>query len=98
MNIYSLGVSAEQVEVPLETGTVITKNGMRYRLLAVDGKKTAAFLVTEVSENALKKNGKIKKVVIGKNAFSGIHKKAVVRVPSSQRKNYQKWFGSFQMK
>lgn len=153
-NIYSLGVSAEQVEVPLETGTVLTKNGMRYRLLSVDGKKKTAaflgvnnkkqmevripekitykkqtFLVTEVSENALKKNEKVKKVVIGKNvrkikknaflgcsglkqvviqseklssvgknAFSGIHKKAVVRVPSSQRKNYQKWFGSFQMK
>ncbi len=49
-NIYSLGVSEEQVEVPLESGTVVVKNGLKFKLAKVNGKKKTA-VVTGLKKN-----------------------------------------------
>lgn len=37
------------------------------------------------------KSKKLKAAKVGKNAFTGIHKKAVVKVPKKQKKAYSKW-------
>ena len=49
-NIYSLGVSEEQVEVPLESGTAVVKNGLKFKLAKGNGKKKTA-VVTGLKKN-----------------------------------------------
>ncbi|MDO4167663.1 MAG: leucine-rich repeat protein, partial [Eubacteriales bacterium] len=58
------------------------------------------YAVTEISKNALKNCKKLKKITIkskkitkiGKNAFQGVNKKAVIKVPKSMLKKYKKLF------
>lgn len=42
-------------------------------------------------KSILIKSIKIKGVSVGKQAFKGVHKKVVIRVPNSQKKAYEKW-------
>ena len=56
--------------------------------------------ITKIGKNAFNKCAKLKQIVIkttkltagsvGKNAFAGIHKKAVIKVPKAQKKSYTK--------
>lgn len=59
-----------------------------------------SYKVTGISANAFKNNKSLKKITVksktiksvGKNAFKGINKKAVIKVPSSKLKAYKKLF------
>ena len=60
------------------------------------------YKVTAISANAFKNNKSLKKITVksktiksvGKNAFKGIQKKAVIKVPSSKLKAYKKLFAN----
>lgn len=53
------------------------------------GKK--AFYHCSKLKEVVIKSKKLKAAKVGKNAFTGIHKKAVVKVPKKQKKAYSKW-------
>lgn len=71
-------------KVEYQVGEVFQYKGLRYQVTKVSGK--GAFRNCAKLKSVIVKSKKVKSVK--KNAFKGIHKKAVIKVPKSKRKAY----------
>ena len=86
-----------------KTVTVIGSVKKTYTALAIPAKvqiNGATYQVTRIADKAFRNQKKLKKITVkskaiakvGKNAFKGIHKKAVIKVPASKLNSYKKLF------
>ena len=96
-NAFKGNKKLKSITIP-ETVRVIGKNA--FSGCSSLKKVTIPAGVREIGTNAFRGNKSLKKITvvskvlkkIGKNAFKGIHKKAVIKVPKKQKKAYQKLF------
>lgn len=86
-----------------KTVSVIGSVKKTYTSLVIPAKvqiNGATYQVTRIADKAFQNQKKLKKITVkakaiakvGKNAFKGIHKKAVIKVPASKLNSYKKLF------